>query len=534
MNRHAAADPAATQPAASLDPLGSLESLRALVDRMQANVLVADLDLRLVHMNPRAIEHLRRVEDAIIEAFDVRVDEMIGLSIHQFHRDARRVERILRDPRSLPHEATFAFGDVVFRSRINDIRCPDLCGYVVSWEDVTEEMRTLSEMTRVRNMVQSAPTNIMFADLGFKIRFMNPQMVATLRKVESSLPVGVDAMIGTSIDVFHREPERQRRLLADPRNLPHSVQIQIGSDHFGLLVSAIHDQEGTYIGAMVTWEHLTEKVLAEQRAQELTEAITASSARVASAAEEFSATSEQLSTTAEETSAQSEAAASGAEQVSKSVESVSTGVEEMTASIREIAKSATEAARVAASAVEMAQSANATMLSLDQSSGEIGNVVRVITSIAQQTKLLALNATIEAARAGEAGKGFAVVANEVKELAKETASATEDIGRQVTAIQASTQGAVADLGRITEIIDQISDLQNTIATAVEEQSATSNQITRNLSEAARATGDIAQNVGGVAAAAAQTSSGAGTTLRSAQELAALADDLRKLVERFSK
>ena len=261
--------------------------------------------------------------------------------------------------------------------------------------------------------------------------------------------------------------------------------------------------------------------------------IGASADRLANSSDSFSSVSQQLSATAEDASEQAEAAAAGAEEVSISVESVSAGVEEMTASIREIAKSATEAARVASAAVDMAGNANSTMSSLNESSAEIGNVVRVITSIAQQTKLLALNATIEAARAGDAGKGFAVVANEVKELAKETARATEDIESKVSAIQASTQGAVSDLARIGDIIGQISDLQNTIATAVEEQSATSNQITRSLTQAAQGASEIALNVNGVASTVAQTSAGAGNTLTSARELAALADELRHLVDRFT-
>src|SRR5439155_15096531 len=175
-------------------------------------------------------------------------------------------------------------------------------------------------------------------------------------------------------------------------------------------------------------------------------------------------------------------ASAAAEQVSRNVTTVSTAAEEMGASIKEIAKNANEAARIATSAVKVAERTNTTVAKLGESSAEIGNVVKVITSIAQQTNLLALNATIEAARAGEAGKGFAVVANEVKELAKQTAKATEDIGRKIVAIQTDTKGAVEAIGRIGAIINQIHDLQNTVASAVEEQTATTNEIGRNVSE----------------------------------------------------
>jgi methyl-accepting chemotaxis protein len=253
---------------------------------------------------------------------------------------------------------------------------------------------------------------------------------------------------------------------------------------------------------------------------------------LASAAQELTAVSQQMASNSEETAAQASVVSAAAEQVSRNIGTVASASEEMGASIKEIAKSANEAARVATSAVKVAEKTNATVKKLGESSAEIGNVIKVITSIAQQTNLLALNATIEAARAGEAGKGFAVVANEVKELAKQTAKATDDIGRKIEAIQSDTKGAVDAIAQISTIISHINDIQSTIASAVEEQTATTAEISRNVNEAALGSREIAQNVTGVAQAARSTTSGAANTKISADELAKMAVELQHLVTKL--
>ncbi len=266
--------------------------------------------------------------------------------------------------------------------------------------------------------------------------------------------------------------------------------------------------------------------------QEAMRAIRESAVTLASSSEELSATSSQMSAAAEETSAQANAVSAAAEQVSNNAQSVSTSSEQMSTSIREIATSANEAAAVAANAVEVAGSTTATVARLGESSAEIGEVIKVITSIAEQTNLLALNATIEAARAGEAGKGFAVVANEVKELAKETARATEEIGSKILAIQDDATAAVEAIGQIGEVITKINDIQATIASAVEEQTVTTNEISRSVGEAARGANDIAANITGVARATEDTSGGAASTQSAAHNLAQLAEELGHLVGRF--
>jgi len=254
---------------------------------------------------------------------------------------------------------------------------------------------------------------------------------------------------------------------------------------------------------------------------------------LASSAEELTAVSQQMASTAEETAVQANVVSAASEQVSKNVASVATASEEMQASIREISKNANDSARVAKNAVTVAQSTNETMKKLGESSLEIGNVIKVITSIAQQTNLLALNATIEAARAGEAGKGFAVVANEVKELAKQTAKATEEISQKIEGIQGVTKGAVTAIEEIGAIINQINDISNSIASAVEEQTVTTNEIGRSVTEAAQGVNDIAKNIGGVATAARNTTQGANDTRTASMELSEMAARLQSAVAKFT-
>jgi methyl-accepting chemotaxis protein len=265
---------------------------------------------------------------------------------------------------------------------------------------------------------------------------------------------------------------------------------------------------------------------------EVIQQISSTAQQVASASAELSATNQQISANSEETSAQAHVVSESAQKVSQNLQGLSAGAEQMSTTIQSIASNTNEAATVASKGVQTAQAANANVSKLGTSSAEIGEVIKVITSIAEQTNLLALNATIEAARAGEAGKGFAVVANEVKELAMQTAKATEDIGRKINAIQLDTKGAVEAIGSITSVITHVNDISGTIATAAEEQTATTREMTRNVTEAAKGSDEITSNIAGVADAARGTANNAHESQKAAEDLAQMASQLRGLVEQF--
>ncbi len=399
----------------------------------------------------------------------------------------------------------------------------DETGKVFRVIKVASDITETKKASMMKQMVDLAPLNIMLADPTGIMLYMNENSKTTLKKLEKLLPDKVENLTGRSIDWFHKKPDHQRRIISDPRNLPLRSVIQLGEERLDLLVSAIKDTSGTYLGPMVTWSLVTDKV-------NLIKSLEETAGQLSAAADELSATATQLSKNSETTATQAVQASSNTEEVSKGVQVVATNTEEMVASIKEISRNSTDAANISKDTLKRANDTKESIDRLGAASQEIGNVIKVISSIAQQTNLLALNATIEAARAGDAGKGFAVVANEVKELAKQTAKATEDITQKIGGIQTQSQGAVDAIGGIAQVIDRLNSISMAIAASIEEQTATTNEVSRVVKESSRGVENIAEIVKTVSTAANQSSAGAGQTLDAARSLAQLAVKLRELVK----
>jgi methyl-accepting chemotaxis protein len=334
--------------------------------------------------------------------------------------------------------------------------------------------------------------------------------------------VSVAALIATVLLMLGLAVAVYRRVLVPIAMLQRQIGA-VGGDLTRRVDVTRNDEIGTIGTAFNTFVAATQCIVSR---------VTGTAEALSGAAAQLTTVAQSLGHSAEQSSSQAKIVAGTAETVARNVQAVTAGAQQMGAAITEIAGSASAAASVAEQAVTAAQRTTVTVTQLGASSAEIGDVIKVITAIAEQTNLLALNATIEAARAGDAGKGFAVVASEVKDLAQETAKATEDIGRRVTAIQTDTTEAVTAIGTITQIIARINDYQLTISSAVEEQTATAAEMTRGISEAAAATGDIVISITSAAHAAATTTAGADDGLRSCHELGKLSADLRQLVAEF--
>jgi len=389
---------------------------------------------------------------------------------------------------------------------------------------------TVARADRLGCMVQDLPIPVILADpqTGL-ITYANAATIETLRSVADQLPTRPDEIVGTNIDVFHRNPAHQHAILADPSRLPWRAKVHMGTETMELRVSAVRDRRGVYVGPMLCWSLVTQR---ERLADNFETSVLSVVNSLTGSAADLRGSAGSLAQSASATQSQTAVVTEAAEQAANNVSMVASAAEQLASSVHEIARQMEESAAVAADATLRAQMTDSTVESLSAAADKVGDVVRLIGDIAAQTNLLALNATIEAARAGEHGKGFAVVASEVKELATQTARATAEITQQIDSMKSATGEAVTAIRDIRQTIERISEIAASISSAVEQQGAATTEIARNVQEASRGTSEVTANIVAVNQSANQTGNAAATVQHASADLTGQSDQLKRTMELF--
>ena len=382
----------------------------------------------------------------------------------------------------------------------------------------------------LRRVVESSPQATMIADKdSLVVNYMNPAAVHLFRAIQAHLPCTAEQIVGQNIDIFHKNPAHQRNFLASKGNLPATSSFEIGGRSIRFSAFPIDNQQGEWESIMVSWTDATE---ADELARDFEENIGAMVNELIVASTQMESASESMSSMTDESTHQASSVADSASEANENVMTVASAAEELTASIAEITRQVQEAVSMSDQAVDEAVSTNENVSKLSSVSQEIGEVVRVITDIAEQTNLLALNASIEAARAGDAGRGFAVVAGEVKELANQTAQATERIAGQIASIQHESNGAATAIEHIGNTIKRMNEINRAISSATEEQNDATREIAQSVQYASDATHRVTEAIGQVTDATSETSTAAGNVLAVSGNIRAQGEDLRARVQDF--